>query len=225
MGMARNLSAGDILDQVLRAGQVLAPEERTIRNIVFMGMGEPFHNEKNLYEALEALVNPKLFHHSPKKILVSTVGVADAMLRCAGRFPGVNLALSLHSVRQEVRERLIPLARKYPLDQLRSTIVELNCAFGLTVMIEYLMLAGANDSPDDARELIAWLEGLNVHVNLIPFNAIDDTPHLTGSDRIVRDAFAAALKARGLKTTTRHSLGNDIAAACGQLVRHENRVL
>ena len=90
-------------------------------------------------------------------------------------------------------------------------------------MIEYLMLAGVDDSPGDSRELITWLEGLNVHVNLIPFNAIDDAPHLTGSNRPVREAFAAALKASGLKTTTRHSLGNDIAAACGQLVRHENR--
>jgi len=225
MGMARNLSAYDILDQVLRAGQVLAAEQRSIRNIVFMGMGEPFHNEKNLHDALEALINPKLFHHSPKKILVSTVGVADAMLRCAERFPAVNLALSLHSVRQDVRERLIPLARKYPLDQLRSTIVELNSRFGIRIMIEYLMLAGVNGSPEDAGELIAWLNGLSVHVNLIPFNAIDDAPHLVGSDRPAREAFAAALKAAGIKTTTRHSLGNDIAAACGQLVRHENREL
>jgi 23S rRNA (adenine2503-C2)-methyltransferase len=223
MGMARNLSADDILDQVLRAGQLLRAEKRSIRNIVFMGMGEPFHNEKNLHEALAALISPKLFHHSPGKILVSTVGVADAMLRCAEKFPAVNLALSLHSVRQDVRERLIPLARKYPLDQLRSTIAELNRAFGITVMIEYLMLAGVNDSPADAQELIAWLGGLSVHVNLIPFNAIEDAPNLTASGPAEIAAFASALKAAGLKTTTRHSLGNDIAAACGQLVRRENR--
>ena len=155
--------------------------------------------------------------------MVSTVGVADAILRCAERFPGVNLALSLHSVRQTVRERLIPLAKKYPLDQLRDTILQLNGRFGAKVMIEYLMLSGVNDSPNDARELIAWLDGLNVHVNLIPFNPIDDAPHLAASDRPTREAFAAALKESGLKTTIRHSLGNDIAAACGQLVRHENR--
>src|SRR5258708_34362797 len=129
MGMARNLSTEDILDQVLGAGQLLTGEKRAISNIVFMGRGEPFHNEKNLHEALAALISPKLFHHSPGKILVSTVGIADAMLRCAGKFPAVNLALSLHSVRQDVRERLIPLASKYPLDHLRNTIAELNRAF------------------------------------------------------------------------------------------------
>jgi 23S rRNA (adenine2503-C2)-methyltransferase len=203
----------------------LASEQRVIRNIVLMGMGEPFHNEENLYQSLQSLIAPELFHHSPTKILISTVGVADAMLRCARRFPTINLALSLHSVRQQVRERLVPLARHYPLEQLRGTIVELNRLSRSTVMIEYLMLAGVNDSTEDCRELIAWLEGLNVHVNLIPYNPIDGAPHLVGSDRPTRDAFASQLKAAGLKTTIRYSLGNDIAAACGQLVRHENRRL
>ncbi len=225
MGLARNLSADEILDQLVRAGQLLTAENRSIRNIVFMGMGEPFHNEKNLHLALAALVHPKLFHHSPKKILVSTVGVCDAMLRCAERFPGVNLALSLHGVRQSVRERLIPLARKYSLDQIRATVAELNDAHGTTVMIEYLLLDGVNDSLDDARELAAWLDGLAVHVNLIPYNTIDDAPQLSGSDRATREAFAATLKAAGFKTTVRHSLGNDIAAACGQLVKQQSRRL
>jgi 23S rRNA (adenine2503-C2)-methyltransferase len=223
MGIARNLSADEMLDQVLHAGQLLADEKRVIRNIVFMGMGEPFHNEENLYQTLQSLLAPELFHHSPTKILVSTVGVADAMLRCAARFPAVNLALSLHSVRQDVRESLIPLAKKYPLDQLRDTIRELNRMSRATLMIEYLMLAKVNDSFDDARELIAWLRGLNVHVNLIPFNPIDDAPQLICTSRSDREVFANALKAAGFKTTIRYSLGNDIAAACGQLVRHENR--
>ncbi len=223
MGIAQNLSSDEILDQVLRAGQLLATEDRKLRNIVFMGMGEPFHNEEQLYATLERLTAPELFHHSPTKILVSTVGITDAMLRCARRFPHVNQALSLHSVRQDVRERLIPLAKKIPLDQLRQTLVEVNRLQGRTLMIEYLMLAGVNDSADDARELIAWLEGLNVHVNLIPYNPIDDAPQLIGTDKAGRDAFAAILKQSGLPTTIRYSLGNDIAAACGQLVKKENR--
>ena len=90
MGLARNLSADDILDQVLHAGQLLVAEKRSLRNIVFMGMGEPFHNEKNLHLALQALTHPKLFHLSPGKIMVSTVGIADAMLRCAEQFPTVS---------------------------------------------------------------------------------------------------------------------------------------
>ncbi len=224
MGIARNLSADEILDQVLIAGQLLAGEQRSVRNIVFMGMGEPFHNEEHLYRSLEALTAPDLFHHSPTKLLVSTVGVADAMVRCAERFPKVNLALSLHSVRQEVREQLIPLARSYPLDQLRETVREINSKTKSPVMIEYLMLAGRNDSPADARELIAWLSGLRGHVNLIPYNPIEESPHLQGSDRATRAAFASQLKEAGIETTLRYSLGQDIAAACGQLVRHENRL-
>jgi len=223
MGIAQNLSAEEILDQVLQAGQLLAKEKRQLRNIVFMGMGEPFHNEKNLYLALERLSAADLFHYSPTKILVSTVGIADAMIRCARRFPEVNLALSLHSVRQEVRERLIPLAGRYPLDELRQTLVEVNRLQRRSVMIEYLMLAGVNDSDDDARELIAWLDGLHGHVNLIPYNPIDDAPQFVATTREQRDVFAGLLKQAGLKTTIRYSLGNDIAAACGQLVKKENR--
>jgi len=223
MGIAHNLSAEEILDQVVQAGQLLSGEGRKLRNIVFMGMGEPFHNEANLHEALAALTAPELFHHPPTKVLVSTVGIPAAMLRCARRFPTVNQALSLHSVRQEVRERLIPLAKKHTLPELRSTLAEVNAIQKTTVMIEYLMLAGVNDSDDDARDLIAWLSGLNVHVNLIPYNPINDAPQLAATERTERNAFAAHLKQAGIKTTIRYSLGADIAAACGQLVRQENR--
>ncbi len=223
MGVAQNLSVDEILDQVLHAGQLLAKEDRRLRNIVFMGMGEPFHNEETLYRALDGLTAAELFHFSPTKITVSTVGITDAMLRCARQFPEVNQALSLHSARQEVRERLIPLAKKYPLDELRKTLVEVNRLQRRAMMIEYLMLAGVNDSAEDARELIAWLDGLNSHVNLIPYNPIDDAPQLTATAREQLDVFAGLLKQAGLKTTVRYSLGNDIAAACGQLVKKENR--
>src|SRR4029079_7788960 len=123
-------------------------------------MGEPFHNEEALYEAVTALLSPAMFHHPASRILISSVGIPDAMVRCARRFPEVNLALSLHSVRPAVREKLIPLATKYPLDDLRSAIAAVNRIQNSTVMIEYLMLADVNDSPEDARELAAWLAGL-----------------------------------------------------------------
>lgn len=223
MGVAKNLSALEILDQLVIAGQLLNAEKRKVRNIVFMGMGEPFHNEDQLYRALEELAASDMFHHPPTKILVSTVGVADAMVRCAERFPLVHQALSLHSVRQEVRETLVPLARKYTLDGLQEAVREVNARTGTSVMLEYLLLADRNDSLDDARLLIDWARGLNVHVNLIPYNPIEESPHLTGSDRPVREAFAETVKAAGIPTTLRYSLGQDIAAACGQLVQHENR--
>ncbi len=223
MGIAQDLSAAEILDQVLQAGQILAAEDRRLQNVVFMGMGEPFHNETNLHEAIEALTATHLFDRSPGSILVSTVGVVDAMLRCAERFPLVNLALSLHSVDQQTREQIIPLAKKYPLHQLRSTLQEVNRIQQRETMIEYLMLAGVNDSLDDARQLSEWLVGIDAHVNLIPYNAIDDSPHLSGTVRDEITAFADVLKATGQKTTVRYSLGSDIAAACGQLVKKENR--
>ncbi len=223
MGIAQNLSSAEILDQVLQVGQLLAGEQRRLDNIVFMGMGEPFHNEQNLHEALTALTSPQMFARSPNSLLVSTVGIPDAMVRCAERFPDVNLALSLHSVNAETRLKLIPLTQRHALDELQRVILEINGLQRRELMIEYLMLAGENDSVNDADDLVWWLDGLNVHVNLIPYNPIEDAAHLQGSDRNTIDRFAAQLKAARLKTTVRYSLGNDIAAACGQLVRRENR--
>jgi len=223
MGVAQNLSCGEILDQVVLAGQVLAKEDRKLRNLVFMGMGEPFHNEAELFAALRALVSPQMFCHPATRILVSSVGITEGMVRCAEEFPGVNQALSLHSVDQGVREKLIPLAKKYPLDRLRRTLEKMNSLQSCPVMIEYLMIEGMNDSQLSARRLVDWLAGLNVHVNLIPYNPVDAARHLIGSSKEAIDTFASILKSAGLDTTTRYSLGKDIAAACGQLVQQENR--
>lgn len=223
MGVAKSLSTSEILDQIVLANERLQAEQRQARNIVFMGMGEPFHNEAAVYDAVNSLLATELFHHPSRYILVSTVGIPDAMARCARRFPDINLALSLHSARQEVRERLIPLAAKFPLNELRAAVAQVNQIQQNTVMIEYLMLAGVNDSPADARDLAVWLEGLNVHVNLIPYNPITATPELRTTERPERDAFASILREAGFVTTIRYSLGADIAAACGQLVQSENR--
>jgi 23S rRNA (adenine2503-C2)-methyltransferase len=225
MGIAKNLAAAEILDQVVLAGEQMQAEGRRVRNIVFMGMGEPLHNEQAVYDAVTALLSPELFHHTPGRILISTVGIPDAMVRCARRFPDVNLALSLHSVRQAVRMRLIPLASKYSLDALRAALVAVNQIQNNTMMIEYLMLAGVNDSLEDAAELAAWLTGLKAHINLIPYNRIDTAPELRSTERPQRDAFAERLRTAGFVTTIRYSLGADIAAACGQLVQSQNRQL
>ncbi|MEQ9407318.1 MAG: 23S rRNA (adenine(2503)-C(2))-methyltransferase RlmN [Fuerstiella sp.] len=224
MGIARNLDASEILDQVLRVGQLLAREKRRLHNIVFMGMGEPFHNEENVSEALSILTSPAMFDRSPSSITVSTVGIPDGMLRCATKFPRVNLALSLHSVNPTVRQQLIPLTKVHPLDDLRRTLHEIQRQRPRQLMIEYLMLQARNDSAEDAADLIQWLQGLDVHVNLIPCNHVPEAPHLVGSSPETIAAFAALLKNSGLKTTVRYSLGSDIAAACGQLVRQENRL-
>src|SRR6185369_10311666 len=134
MGIAKSLSAAEILDQVVLAGERMRAEDRAVRNIVFMGMGEPFHNEEAVYDAITALLAPEMFHYPAGRILISTVGIPDAMIRCARRFPEVNLALSLHSVRQDVRERLIPLAAKSRLDDLREAIARVNQIQNTTLM-------------------------------------------------------------------------------------------
>jgi 23S rRNA (adenine2503-C2)-methyltransferase len=204
---------------------VLVPEERAVRNVVFMGMGEPFHNETELYAALEVLTHSGCFDLNPKRLLVSTVGIPEAMVRCAQRDPQVRMALSLHSARQDVRERIMPIARRHSLPELREALVQVTDLCGHEVMIEYLMLAGVNDSADDVAALVEYLAGIPVHINLIPYNRIAEAPHLTGSDMVTRTDFSRALKAAGFAVTTRYSLGADIAAACGQLVRQEHRRL
>jgi 23S rRNA (adenine2503-C2)-methyltransferase len=219
MGIAQNLTVAQILDQVVQAGQLLTAEQRQLHNMVFMGMGEPFHNEQNLFEAIECLTDTRQFARSPGSLLISTVGIPDAMIRCAQRFPNVNLALSLHSVDQDLRRSIIPLAGKYQLPELKRAIMEVNRLQQQPVMLEYLMLADVNDSPEQAQALAAWVQDLSVHINLIPFNPIADAPHLQGSSPEVIRQFSDFLKQAGLKVTTRYSLGNDIAAACGQLVR------
>jgi 23S rRNA (adenine2503-C2)-methyltransferase len=222
MGLAQDLTSAEILDQVIQANRLLQPEGRAVRNVVFMGMGEPFHNEAAVYQALDVLLSPQCFAFSPARVLVSTVGIPAALVRCAQRFPRVNLALSLHSARQDQRERLIPLARRYPLDMLRAALAEVTALQKQPLMIEYLLLDGMNDSDEDVLALSNYLRGLPVHVNLIPYNPIAEAPGLRGTPSDRRREFAAALTAAGFVVTTRYSLGADIAAACGQLVRREN---
>jgi 23S rRNA (adenine2503-C2)-methyltransferase len=216
----RNLTAAELLDQVVQAGTLLAAEGRKLRNVVFMGMGEPLRNEEAVSAAVEKLRHQEGFHLSDRHLLVSTLGIPDALCRFAHRFPQVGLAVSLHSARQEIRDDLMPLARQWPLPALRQAIREVNACQKRPVMIELLMLDGLTDTTEDEAALLAWLEGLRVHVNLIPYNPTgreDGNTPLSGSSNARIRAFLARLKGAGLTATRRHSLGADIGAACGQL--------
>ncbi|MFI4875167.1 MAG: 23S rRNA (adenine(2503)-C(2))-methyltransferase RlmN, partial [Blastopirellula sp. JB062] len=223
MGIARSLTAPQILDQVVQANQLLKPEGRKVRNIVFMGMGEPFHNVAAVYEAVDQLTSPQRFDQSPRRTLVSTVGLPQPMVDFARKFPQVNLALSLHSAIQSRRVEIIPLAAKYDLSQLRAALDEVAAIQRQSIMIEYLMLRGVNDGPEDGAALAEYLRGLPVHINLIPYNQVEAAPHLEGTAKAEREAFGAALRDQGYTVTIRYSLGADVDAACGQLVRRENR--
>jgi 23S rRNA (adenine2503-C2)-methyltransferase len=221
MGLALNLTRDEILDQVIQANRVLRAEGRSVRNVVFMGMGEPLLNESQVYQALDALLSPQCFDLSPSRVLVSTVGIPGAMIRCATRFPCLGMALSLHSARQARRESLIPLARRYSLGSLREAIQQVTSIQHQPLMVEYLLLEGLNDTDEDLSQLIAYLRGLRVHVNLIPFNSIPEDVSLIATAVTRRRWFATALISAGFTVTVRHSLGADIAAACGQLARLE----
>jgi len=223
MAVTRDLSPPEILDQLVQANQLLAAQGRSVRNLVFMGMGEPFHNEESLYAALDLLADPAVFHLNLRRVLISTVGIPAAMVRCAQRYPEVRMAVSLHSARQEVREQIMPIARRHDLVALRAAIAEVAARSGRLVMIEYLLLHELTDRAVDAQALVDYLQGLPVHINLIPYNSIADAPHLAGSDRGRREEFSRRCKAAGFPVTTRYSLGADIAAACGQLAREEHR--
>ena len=218
MGLVRQLSAAEILDQVVHAGQVLASEgRRRIRNVVFMGMGEPLQNEEALYEALSALTSAQCFGLSAQRMMVSTVGIPAAMLRFAERFPQVRLAVSLHSARQRVRERLVPPARRYPLAELRRAIQGVADIQQQEVMLEYLLLRGFTDSDDDLQALCAFVRGLPAWVNFIEYNQVEGGQAFAPTPDEVRDRFMDALKALGVLVLTRRSLGGEIGAACGQL--------
>jgi 23S rRNA (adenine2503-C2)-methyltransferase len=214
LGFIRNLTAAEMLDQVLLAKRLLREEGRTLRNVVVMGMGEPLHNEENLFQCLEILRDPMFFNLSENHLLVSTVGIPDAMVRFAKRFPKIRLALSLHSARQEVREQLMPVSNVQTLEKLKAVFPILEKTAGF--MVEYLMLKGINDSPEDLEALKTFLEGTHAHINLIQFNAHPGAG-FEPVTKEARDAFGAELRAAGFKTTLRYSLGDDIAAACGQL--------
>lgn len=211
-GWVRNLSTQEMLDQVLLAGRLLRGEGRTLRNVVFMGMGEPLHNTDALFATLDALRDPQRFALSDAHLMVSTAGVPAAMEALSSRFPRVRLALSLHSARQEVRERLMPLARSVPLDQLRVALPPP----GTPWMAEVVLLRGINDGLAERDALISFLHGTDAHINLLQFNPWPGAP-FEAVDLEAREAFGAALRSAGFKVTLRYSLGRDIAAACGQL--------
>jgi 23S rRNA (adenine2503-C2)-methyltransferase len=223
MDVVKNLAAEEILDQVLTAGEIIAAEGRRLRNIVFMGMGEPLHNEAELHRALDSLTDRASFNLHSSRLMVSTVGIPAAMVRLAATWPQVRIALSLHSVRPEVRALLMPISARHSLDELREAIREVTSLQQREIMIEYLLLENVNDTDDDVRLLVEYLRGIKTHVNLIPFNPIREAPHLVGSSLQRCRAFSAGLKAAGLPVTTRYSLGSDVAAACGQLVRSGQR--
>jgi 23S rRNA (adenine2503-C2)-methyltransferase len=216
MGLDRNLTAGEIVGQLLAANTLLGDEER-VTHVVFMGMGEPLANYANLVAALRIMIDPKLgLGYSPKRLTVSTVGLVTGIDKLGREDLKVNLAISLHAATDEVRGRLMPINRSWNLEALMAAVKRYPLASRQRVFFEYVMLEDVNDSAEDARALVRLLRGVKAKVNLIPFNDWDGAafrrPPLP---RIL--AFQGILLDAGVTTTVRWSKGEDIGAACGQL--------
>lgn len=216
MGLVRNLSAGEIVDQVLAVNRLLGPTAagRRVTNIVLMGMGEPLANFDQVVDALWRIT--ELIGISKRKITLSTAGLVPRILQLPQKAPEVNLAISLNATTNPLRDEIMPVNKKYPLNVLLDTCRKYPLGPRRMITFEYVLLGNLNDSPADARRLPGLLRGIRSKINLIPYN-----PH--GAARLERPseqrvlAFQKILMDNGLTALIRESRGQDILAACGQL--------
>ncbi len=215
-GFNRNCSAGEIFDQARFFARLLAARAKRITNVVFMGMGEPFHNYDAVMDAVALLNDPNGFGLGQRHITISTVGLVDKIDRFAGERLQVNLAISLHAPTDELRSRLMPVNRRFPLGELMAACERYVGKTKRKVFFEYVMLAGVNDDAACAKELARLMRGHLYHVNLIPYNTTPDGRFAATPDARIWE-FAAILDAADVAVTVRQNMGRDIAAACGQL--------
>ena len=221
MGLARNLTAGEMVAQVTGAARRARELGRELTNLVMMGMGEPFHNYAETMRLVAILNDPAGMGFGARRITISTSGVVPRIEALADEPYQVNLAISIHAATDELRSRLVPINRRYPIAELMRAVRAYIGKTRRRVSFEYAMMAGINDGDDQARQLAKLLKGTLCHVNLIPLNPVDVLPYDRPSPERI-DAFAAVLTEAGIPTTVRYSRGVDIAAACGQLrVEHE----
>jgi 23S rRNA (adenine2503-C2)-methyltransferase len=214
-GFKRNMTALEIFDQAVFVARRARDEGRAVTNLVFMGMGEPFLNYDAVMGAVALLNDPLGFNLGARRMTISTAGVVPGIERFTAEGIQVNLAISLHAADDELRTRLMPINKKWPIAKLMKAAYDYVATTRRKVFYEYLMLSGVNDRLDDARRLADLLGGPLHHVNLIPYNATSAPFERSQPLRVKR--FGDVLQERGVPTTVRHTMGDDIAAACGQL--------
>jgi len=216
MGFFRNLSAGEIVAQVLYYARQLGREGRHVTNVVFMGMGEPLANYAATWRAIRQLNDADGFNLGARNITVSTVGLVPAIRRMSNEPEQVGLAVSLHAPTDELRNTIVPLNRRYPLAMLMEAVRDYITTTNRRVTFEYALMDNLNDSDNQADQFAGLVQGMLCHVNLIPLNPTPGSPWSGSPDERVY-AFRDRLQAAGIPTTVRLRRGIDIAAGCGQL--------
>jgi 23S rRNA (adenine2503-C2)-methyltransferase len=215
-GFTRNLAPDEIFDQARYFAREVARRGKKITNVVFMGMGEPFHNYASVMDAVRLLNDPQGFGLGHRHITISTVGLVPQIERFAEEGIQVNLAISLHAPTDEQRGRIMPVNKRWPVAELLAACATYVAKTKRKVFFEYVMLRGVNDDDDSARALAKLMRGRLYHVNLIPYNATPEAA-LQGTEEQRIRAFQKILDDAGVPTTVRTPMGRDIAAACGQL--------
>ena len=218
-GFSRNLRANEIVDQIIAVERASGEK---IDNIVFMGMGEPFANFENLTRAIRIINSPWGLGIGARHITVSTSGLAPQIRKLADEPTQVRLAVSLHGATDEVRDRIMPINRRYNIDMLLSACDYYTSRKKQRLTFEYILIAGVNDSDEQAHLLAKHARRLSAKVNLIPYNTVEGLPWSRPS-RNRQENFLSILRAAGIAATLRHEKGHDIEAACGQLRLQTNR--
>ncbi len=217
MGFTRNLSAGEIIGQVLFFAAELKLTEKKLSNIVVMGMGEPFHNFENVMKAIDTINHAEGFQFGERRITVSTVGIVPMIEKFTKAKRQINLAISLHAPSNKIRDQILPINKKYPLEKLLETCQIYVDKTHRRLTFEYALISGLNDSVEDAMRLSKLLRGMLCHVNLIPLNETKKFER-KGSTMERANDFKLILDKAGIPCSIRLKRGVDIGAGCGQLV-------
>ena len=214
----RNLETSEMVGQVLVLDDLLKEEDpnKRVTHIVVMGTGEPFDNYDNVSDFVRILNHPYGFAIGARHITVSTCGLVEGIRRYAKEGLQINLAISLHAPNDEIRNKIMPISKKYPMDELMSAVKYYEKEAGRRVTFEYILLKGLNDSKENAKELARLIKGTLAYVNLIPYNPIKELVYQRSDEKSVHD-FLDTLTKCGVTATIRKEFGTDIDAACGQL--------
>jgi 23S rRNA (adenine2503-C2)-methyltransferase len=219
-GLQRNLSAGEIVAQVVDTARRARERDRPLTNLVMMGMGEPFHNYAATMKMIGIINDPEGMGFGARRITVSTSGIVPFIDKLSDEPYQVNLAVSIHAGNDKLRSSLVPINERWPIDELLAACRSYIAKTGRRVSFEYALMAGVNGSELDARQLAARLKGMLCHVNVIPYNPTPGANYRRPTPSEIQD-FVDVLRAKGVPATVRYSRGVDIGAACGQLRAQE----